>query len=222
MRKQPVIAIDGPSGVGKSTVAKEIAKRLGFILVDTGAIYRTSALLADREGISWEDPANLAVSAKAHSFGFDAEGQLLLDGVKVGDAVRTPRMSMGASAVAKHPEVREALLGIQRSLGEEGGVVLEGRDVGTVVFPDAEVKFFLWASAEVRARRRFLELEAKGADVRFEDVLKDQEARDLADTTRAVAPLRQAEDAIRVDCDEMTAVEVVDEMLRLIRSKVDL
>ena len=219
MRREPVIAIDGPSGVGKSTVAKQVAKRLGFILVDTGAIYRAAALLADEVNIPWEDAKAVATLARTHSFAFDAAGALLLDGTAVGDRIRTPRMSMGASAVAGHPEVREALLGIQRDLGKEGGIVLEGRDVGTVVFPDAEVKFFLTASAEVRARRRFLELESKGSDVTFEAVLKDQKARDLADSTRAVAPLKQADDAVPVICDDMTAAEVVEEMLRIISRK---
>ena len=219
MRRQPVIAIDGPSGVGKSTVAKQIAKRLGFILVDTGAIYRSTALLADEAAVPWEDAEDVAALAHAHSFAFDATGALLLDGTPVGDRIRTPRMSMGASAVAGHPEVREALLGIQRDLGKEGGIVLEGRDVGTVVFPDAEVKFFLTASAEVRARRRYLELQAKGSEAAYEEVLEDQKARDLADSTRAVAPLKQADDAVPVLCDDMTADEVVEEMLRHIDAR---
>lgn len=218
MRKKPVIAIDGPSGVGKSTVAKEMAKHLGYVLVDTGAIYRTVAFAADAENVSWEDPEALAKTARSHKFTFDREGALLLDGAPVGDKIRTPRMSMGASAVAKHPKVREALLGIQRGLGKDGGIVLEGRDVGTVVFPDAELKFFLWASAEVRAERRFLELAAKGSTVDFETVLRDQEARDLADSTREVAPLKQAEDAVRIVCDDMSAMDVVQEMLRIIEA----
>jgi cytidylate kinase len=217
MRKRPVIAIDGPSGVGKSTTAKEIAKRLGFALVDTGALYRTVALLADEAGVSWEAQDELARFASLHTFAFDSKGDLILDGAEVGDRIRTPRISMGASAVAKHKAVRQALLGIQRKLGEDGGIVLEGRDVGTVVFPDAEVKFFVTASAEVRARRRHLELLAKGKSVLFEEVQKDQEARDLADIGRAVAPLIQAEDAFLIECDHMSALEVADEMIRVIR-----
>jgi cytidylate kinase len=216
MRSNPVIAVDGPSGVGKSTTAKEVARRLGFSLVDTGALYRTVALLADESGVSWEAPEDLARLAAAHTFAFDSKGALILDGEQVGDRIRTPRISMGASAVAKHPSVREALLGIQRKLGEDGGIVLEGRDVGTVVFPDAEVKFFVTASPEVRAKRRHLELTAKGKDVSFEEVLKDQDARDLADSKRALAPLIQAKDALLITCDDLSAMEVADEMMRVI------
>jgi CMP/dCMP kinase len=217
MRRNPVIAIDGPSGVGKSTTAKEVAERLGFALVDTGALYRTVALLADEAGVSWEAPDDLVKLASLHTFAFDSEGGLILDGAKVGDRIRTPHISMGASAVAKHPVVRQALLGIQRKLGEDGGIVLEGRDVGTVVFPDAEVKFFVTASPRVRAERRHLELLAKGKSVSLEEVRKDQEARDLADSMRATAPLIQAKDAVLIECDHMSAIEVADEMMRVIR-----
>jgi CMP/dCMP kinase len=217
MRKQPVIAVDGPSGVGKSTAAKEIAKRLGYMLVDTGALYRTAALLADEAGVSWESPEKIVPLVEAHTFAFDEYGSLLLDGKAVGEKIRTPRISMGASAIAKHSAVRQALLGLQRKLGQDGGIVLEGRDVGTVVFPDAEIKIFLSASAEVRARRRFLELNAKGRPVSFKEVFEDQKARDRADSTRSVAPLKQARDAVLVNCDEMTASQTAEEMLRIIR-----
>ncbi len=216
MRNRPLIAIDGPSGVGKSTTAKEVAKRLGFALMDTGALYRTVALLADEAGISWEAPKALADLAAGQSFAFDDKGALILNGTPVGDRIRTPHISMGASAVAKHPAVREGLLGIQRKLGEDGGIVLEGRDVGTVVFPDAEVKFFVTASAAVRAQRRHLELLSKGKSVTFEEVLLDQEARDLADSARETAPLVQAKDATLIKCDHLSASEVVDEMMRVI------
>lgn len=221
MRKQPVIAVDGPSGVGKSTAAKEIAKRLGYMLVDTGAIYRTAALLADEAGVSWEAPEEIVPLIEKHTFAFDENGVLLLDGKAVGEKIRAPRISMGASAVAKHPAVRQALLGLQRNLGKDGGIVLEGRDVGTVVFPDAEIKIFLSASDEVRARRRFLELEAKGRPVSFEEVLRDQKRRDSADSTRSAAPLKQARDAVLVNCDDMNASETTEEILRVIRQKME-
>jgi CMP/dCMP kinase len=212
MREKPVIAIDGPSGVGKTTVAKRVAAALDFVLVDTGALYRTVALMADRVGVAWESADALAALAAAHRFDYKKDG-LYLDGAKIGDEIRTPRISMGASAVAMHPEVRETLLDIQRDIGKKGGVVLEGRDVGTAVFPDAEVKIFLTASANERARRRFLELAERGDLLTFEEVLEEQERRDAADRNRDAAPLREAPDAVLIECDDMTADQVVSAIL---------
>jgi CMP/dCMP kinase len=209
MRSRPVIAIDGPSGVGKSTVARHIAGMLGFVLVDTGALYRTLAWLADRDRVDWNNPDALADLCRAHRFEYRGTGELHLDNVPVGDEIRTPHISMGASQVAKHEAVRKALLEVQREMGRTGGVVLEGRDVGTAVFPDAEVKIFLTARPEERARRRYMELKDKGNSVTFEEVLEDQEARDEADSNRAVAPLRKAEDAALIECDSMTVDQVV-------------
>lgn len=222
MRSRPVVAIDGPSGAGKSTVARALAKRLGFSFVDTGALYRTIALLADQRGIDWEDGPRLAAIAHAHEFSFDAEGALSMDGEPVGESIRAPRISMGASAVARRPEVRAALLDIQRGLGVQGGVVLEGRDIGTVVFPDAEIKFFLDASVRVRALRRMLELRSRGQEVPLEDVERDQEERDRADREREISPLLRADDAVGVPCDQMSAREVVDAMLHEIKIRFPL
>ena len=209
MRTKPVVAIDGPSGVGKSTVARGVASELKYQFIDTGAIYRSVALAARQQQIDWHDGPAVAEEAALHHFAFDADGNLLLDGVAVGDLIRTPEMSEGASTVAKHPEVRDALLDIQRKMGRDGGVVLEGRDIGTVVFPDAESKFFLVASSRERARRRFLQLQEKGESVTLEEVEKAQEIRDARDAGRAVAPLKKADDAEEINCEKISASEVI-------------
>jgi CMP/dCMP kinase len=208
-RVRPVVAIDGPSGAGKSTVARTLAKALDFHYVDTGALYRTVAYLAFLHGVPWSDGAGLAALAAAHDFSFAGDGGLVVDGAPVGDAIRAPHISHGASAVARLPEVRRALLAVQRRLGAGGGVVLEGRDIGTVVFPDAEVKIFLNATPEERARRRFLELEARGEAVTLEQVARDQAERDRADSEREASPLMKADDAFELVCDGMSVDEVV-------------
>jgi cytidylate kinase len=208
-RPRPVVAIDGPSGAGKSTVARAVARALGFHFVDTGALYRTVALLAERHGVNWADGAGLAALADEHRLEFAADGGLLADGAPVGDAIRTPHISRGASEVARHPELRRALLRIQRRLGADGGVVLEGRDIGTVVFPDAEVKIFLTATPRERARRRFRELAARGEQVTLEQVERDQAERDRADAEREASPLTRADDAFELVCDGMDVDEVV-------------
>jgi len=217
-RTRPVVAIDGPSGAGKSTVARALAKSLGYFFVDTGALYRSVAYLAEREEVPWDDGAALARLAAEHDFSFDAEGRVLIDGVIVGDAIRTPHMSLGASAVARLGEVRHALLDVQRGLGAEGGVVLEGRDIGTSVFPDAEVKIFLTATPRERARRRALELEARGMTTSIEEVERDQEQRDRADSEREVSPLERAEDAFELVCDGMSIDEVVGAIAKRVQS----
>jgi cytidylate kinase len=222
MRQRPVVAIDGPSGVGKSTVARRVASALGFVYVDTGALYRTVALIGDRAGIPWENGAGLADELRRHHLVFDATGSLELDGEPLGLAIRTPKMSLGASAVARHKEVRDALLEVQRRLGQDGGVVLEGRDIGTVVFPDAEVKIFLVADVEVRARRRFLELEKRGDSATFEEVLSDQRQRDHNDANRALSPLKKADDAKEISTDQMDADEVARQIEVKIRNSFPL
>jgi cytidylate kinase len=226
-RARPVVAIDGPAGAGKSTVARAVAERLGFVLVDTGSLYRAVALCAFRRGVPLGDRAR--VEALAHAAVADGSLRLASEGASVtrvrmdgedpGDALRTPELSLGASTVSAYPGVREALLDAQRAFGREGAVVLEGRDIGTVVFPDAEVKVYLTASAAVRARRRHDELRARGVTTDLAVTLAEVEARDASDMNRAIAPLRQAPDAHRVDASELSPVEVVDAIVALVEAR---
>jgi cytidylate kinase len=213
--RKVVVAIDGPAGAGKSTVSKRLAQRLGYRLLDTGAIYRSVALCARRAGIAWDDAEGCARVARDLDIDFRFEGdvnRVFVDGDDVTGAIRTPEMSEGASKVSALPEVRAALLDLQRRLGAAGGVVVEGRDIGTVVFPDAEAKFFLTASPEVRARRRFEELRAAGKQVDEAQTLAEMIERDRRDETRAAAPLRRADDAILVDSSGVPIDEVVSAM----------
>jgi len=222
----PIVAIDGPAGAGKSTVARELARRLGFTIVDTGAIYRAVALAAQRAGIGWEDDAALARLLDGGleiSFAPAGDGQrVLLHGEDVTAAIRTPEISRGASVVSARPVVRQKLLGLQRQLGRgaERGAVLEGRDIGTVVFPDADVKFFLTANDEARAARRHAELLDKGLPVPLGEVLADQRRRDKDDSERAIAPLKPAPDAVVIDTTGMDPGEVVERCYRLARERL--
>ena len=216
MRSRPVVTIDGPSGAGKTTVSKRLAEAAGMVRVDTGAMYRAVALAAQRSGVPWDDPSRLGGVARDLALSFRnvaGEPRVFLSGEDVSVAIRTPEVSMGASAVSVHGAVREALVAKQREMAREGGVVLEGRDTGTVVCPDAEVKFFLDAAAAVRARRRYLESSPPGAQP-FEEVLRDVLRRDVQDSTRENSPLRVADGAVYIDTTTMTVDEVVGEMLR--------
>lgn len=192
-----IIAIDGPAGAGKSTVSRLLAERLGCVRLDTGALYRVVALAATRAGVGVDDP-DLGRFACELDIAVEPE-TIRLDGQDVGALIRTPDVSAAASRYAAVPAVRSALLGLQRKLGRARDTVLDGRDIGTVVFPDADVKIFLTAAAEERARRRLAELESRGVAARFEAVLADIVERDRQDSERAVAPLRKADDAVEVD-----------------------
>ncbi len=220
-RKRPIVAIDGPAGAGKSTVARRLAEALGFVLVDTGAMYRAVALAAARSGLAFTDRervgalAQKLVEEEALAFERDRTRgvRVRLSGEDVSDAIRTPAIAQGASLVSAHAEVRSALLDLQRQAGRDGGVVLEGRDIGTVVFPAADVKFFLTASAETRAKRRHDELVGKGQPSELEATLADVERRDAQDRQREVAPLKQADDALLVDSTSLSIDETVAQML---------
>ncbi len=201
------IAIDGPGGAGKSTFAKRMAERFGFLYVDTGAIYRTVGLRALREGVEPGDAAAVVplLDKMEIVLRHDETGlqRMLLDGEDVTDAIRAPEVSMAASAVSALPQVRAFLLDMQRDLARKQSVVMDGRDIGTVVLPDAEVKIYLTASLEERSRRRLLELQAKGVETTMEEVMRDMAQRDKNDMERAEAPLRRAEDAVLVDSTEL-------------------
>jgi cytidylate kinase len=218
-----ILAIDGPAGAGKSTVARLVAEVLGFALVDTGAIYRCVAYRATSRGIAWDDDAQLGQLAGEMQLSFKLVAHVnhvTIDGQDVTDIIRQPEFSKGASAVAARRPVREALLDLQRRLAKaEAGAVLEGRDIGTVVFPEADVKVFLTASPETRARRRFDELQAKGSKVTFEAVLADQISRDHEDENRPIAPLRAAPDATRIDTTGLSTQAVVDQIAALVRTR---
>lgn len=222
--KRIVVAIDGPAGAGKSTVTRLLADELGYTRVDTGALYRTVAWLAHERGVSLDDSEGLARVAseltRPGALEFRAE-----DGLTrvvalerdISEEIRAQEIGAGASRVSQFPGVRAALLEMQRSLGRNGGVVLEGRDIGTVVFPSAEVKFFLTASVRVRAARRLEELAERGQRLELEQVMTEVRDRDRRDTERPVAPLAQAPDAVVVDSSEMTLEQVVAHMARIVR-----
>ncbi|MBQ1898309.1 MAG: (d)CMP kinase [Ruminococcus sp.] len=218
------IAIDGPAGAGKSTIARLAAKELGFIYVDTGALYRAIGLAASRRSLTAEDKdaiiemltaikVELAVNEKHEQI-------VLLDGEDVSGLIRTPEISMLASAVSAIPEVRAFLLDLQRDMAHTNNVIMDGRDIGTVVLPDAKIKIFLSASPECRARRRYKELIEKGMDVKYEDILSDVVARDYADSHRDIAPLKPADDAIMVDTSGEDLETSVNKLLTIMRDRI--
>lgn len=220
LRRKPVVAIDGPVGAGKTTVARAVARRLGFRHVDTGAMYRSVAWAALDRGVDIADEA--AVTSLARALQIDLEdtpgGQRVrVDGRDVTDAIRDPAVSEAASVVSAYPGVREAMVARQRQLAAGGGVVMEGRDIGTVVCPDADVKVFLTASVEERARRRYRELRGRGVAVTLEEVRRVEEERDRRDRSRAHSPLQPAADAVVLDTTGLTVDEAVQSVLALCR-----
>ena len=217
------IAIDGPGGAGKSTIAKAVAKRLDILYVDTGALYRTVGLYVRRLDIDPKDKDAVTACLGGLKIEVAYENgtqQVYLNGENPGDAIRTPEMSMYASAVSAIPSVRAFLLETQKDIARKNSVIMDGRDIGTVILPDADVKIFMIASAECRAKRRYNELIAKGVDVKFDDVLSEMNERDKNDSTREIAPAQAAEDAILYDNSGMTLEENVDGVIAIINQKV--
>ena len=221
--KMVSIAIDGPSGAGKSTLARSAAAELGYLYVDTGAIYRTIGYYAHANHIDPKDEQAVASALPQVrvelTYGDDGLQHMLLNGQDVTKEIRLPEISLCASAVSAHPGVRAFLLEMQRELARTHNVIMDGRDIGTVVLPDADVKIFLTASPEARARRRMLELEQRGTPEPYEKILKEIEQRDWDDTHRAAAPLRQAEDAVLLDTTELNFEESRAALLKLIRER---
>jgi cytidylate kinase len=217
--RRVVVAIDGPSGAGKSTIAKRLAARLGFIYIDTGAMYRAVALWAARQGVDLSDmhrAEQLALAARIEL----APGRIVLYGEDITEAIRTPEMSNDASKISAISGVRRAMVAKQREIGEQTSVVMEGRDIGTVVFPQADVKVFLDANPAERVRRRHAELAAKGQAISEEQLAGEMRERDLRDSTRADAPLSQAPDAVYFDSSGMGIDEVEEAILKIVRARV--
>lgn len=212
------IAIDGPAGAGKSTIAKRVAKELSFIYVDTGAMYRAIALYLIKNGISPEEEERLTEACRQIRIDIEyekGEQQVILNGENVTGQIRTEEVGNMASAAAAKPCVREALLMLQRNLAAKADVLMDGRDIGTNILPDAQLKIYLTASVETRAKRRFLELQEKGVPCEMAAIERDIEERDYRDQTRSIAPLKQAEDAVLVDSSKMTIEEVVSRICAL-------
>ena len=222
--KYKSIAIDGPAGAGKSTLARRAAEKLGFLYVDTGAIYRTVALKALRAGADPADAEQVVPLLESMDirmdYGGDGEQKMYLDGEGVTQAIREHRVSGAASRISAIPQVRAFLLEFQRRQAREHNVIMDGRDIGTVVLPQADVKIFLTASAELRARRRLLELEQRGQKGTFEEILRDILQRDEMDKTRPVAPLRQAEDAVCLDTSRLDLDQSLQALLSIVKEKI--
>jgi len=225
MKRIPIsditIAIDGPAASGKSTTAREVARQMDYLYIDTGAMYRAVTLLALREGAAMEDAEALVrIAAKAEiSFQQTDNGlRLFLNGEDVSDAIRTSEVTRNIKPIAANPEVRELLVEKQRRLGDYGGVVMDGRDIGTVVFPDAELKIYMEASVEARAERRLQELKRKEANASFEEIMRDLIARDESDMNRSAGPLRKADDAILIDTTALTPAEQTTRIVSLAKS----
>ena len=223
MNGQISVAVDGPSGAGKSTLARACAKAFNFIYVDTGAIYRTVGLAAYRAGIDCHDAVNIEklLPSLDIQMAYNAHGEqcMILNGEDVSKEIRLPEISICASDVSSLPLVRAFLMEMQRKMACENNVIMDGRDIGTVVLPDAEIKIFLTASSRARAQRRLAELSAKGVETNLEDVLKDIEYRDYQDSHREAAPLRRAEDAILMDTSELTLEQSIQLMISIIKER---
>lgn len=218
------IAIDGPAGAGKSTIAKRVAEELNFMYVDTGALYRAVALCAIQKNIEPDDSqrvSEMLSEIKVQlAFNYRFEKVVLLDGKDVSSRIRTPEVSMAASKISALPQVRAYLLDLQRDIAKENNVIMDGRDIGTVVLPDARVKIFLTASPQVRAERRYKELSEKGANVSFDEVLRDVNERDYNDSHRKTAPLKPAEDSVFVDTTDLDFEQSVEKIISVIKERI--
>ena len=218
------IAIDGPAGAGKSTIAKRVAEELNFMYVDTGALYRAVALCAIQKNIEPDDSqrvSEMLSEIKVQlAFNYRFEKVVLLDGRDVSSQIRTPEVSMAASKISALPQVRAYLLDLQRDIAKENNVIMDGRDIGTVVLPDAKVKIFLTASPQVRAERRYKELSEKGANVSFDEVLRDVNERDYNDSHRKTAPLKPAEDSVFVDTTDLDFEQSVEKIISVIKERI--
>lgn len=218
------IAIDGPGGAGKSTIARAVAAELGFIYVDTGALYRAVGLNALRHGIDTRNIDGIVkmLDETDVSLSFvDGEQRVMLNGEDVSTAIRLPEASMAASNVSAIPAVRQFLFDLQRKIAEENNCLMDGRDIGSVVLPNADLKLFMTASPETRAQRRFDELKAKGEDVKYSEILDELNKRDYQDSHREIAPLKQAEDAILFDTSDLSFDEVKNKLIEMVKEKID-
>lgn len=221
---KPIIAIDGPAGAGKSTIAQTVADRLGYLYIDTGAMYRAVAWKVIENAIPLADHSKIVALAKRlelHFARIDSVQHIFADDEDLTDAIRTPEATRLSSPVSAISGVRKKLVDIQRKMGEEGGIVMEGRDIGTVVFPNAEVKIFLTASASERARRRALQLREQGIEADIEQIAEEIRERDLRDSSRSHAPLKQAPDAMLLETDSKTIEQVIDEVIKVHSEKVN-
>lgn len=214
------IAIDGPVASGKSTIAKRLAELLNYVHIDTGAMYRAVAVKAAKHQVDWENEPALLAMLDTTCFEFTSTGNLVVDGVPAEAEIRTQEAAIGASSVSKHPQVRARLVAIQQAITRSKGFILDGRDIGTVVLPDAELKIFQVADVRERAKRRTAEYRAKGMNVDFDDVLADLKQRDTNDMTRQHSPLMKAEDAVVVDTSHLTIEEAVALILPMVREKI--
>jgi cytidylate kinase len=216
-----IIAIDGPAGSGKSTVAKELSKKLGFTYIDTGAMYRAVAYKVKQEGVNPENPEEVIRVLKEIEIKLlpsDSGTKVILNGEDISDKIRTEEIGKIASKIARHSKVRKILVQKQREMGEKAGnAVIEGRDTGTVIFPDADIKIFMTASPEIRAKRRWKELRSRGIKIEFDQILKEVKERDYLDQTREDSPLKPAEDAVIIDTSDKSIDQVINQILELIK-----